>query len=292
MERIESTPIVRASPLLLALCAIVCGAVFSAACGGGDGSGGDLVGVKPGTGGGGGKDAGGGGGGGEKDAGSGDTPDGGEQAVTCTLTPPSDGCGLAPQCGCNANETCDITNVVNGAVSCVKAGTKSLGRACMVTSECLQGFTCQFGSCRPFCAKVGASCNSAGTGVCIAATDDQNVPMPNDLVCTLTCDPVSPEALCGTGNTCLWFPSLYAPAKVTDCSFPGDVVALAACTTDYDCVAGYACGKHPTKGLQCEKWCRIGAAYTADCPSGFTCKDVYGVDAPVLGGIKEGLCQN
>lgn len=263
------------------------------ACGSGNG-GGDLTNIQPGSGGGGGsKDSGTSSNNGGVDSGSGGgTQDGGQQAVTCTLTPPSDGCGLSPQCGCNANETCDITNPVNGAVSCVKAGTKSLGRACTVTGECLEGFTCQFGSCRPFCAKVGATCNTAGTGVCIAATDDKNVPLPNDLVCTLTCDPVSPEALCGTGNTCLWFPSLYAPAKVTDCSFPGDTANLAACTSDYDCGVAYACGAHPTKGQQCEKWCRIGAAFTADCAGGFTCKDVYGANAPVIAGVKEGLCQN
>ncbi len=269
--------------------------VMFGACGGTDG-GGQLTGVAPSRDPGGGGTAGTDGGtntsGKGKDAGNSNNVDGGEQGITCVLTPPSDGCGLSPQCGCNANETCDITIAVNGAVSCVKAGTKTLGRACMVTSECLQGFTCQFGSCRPFCAKVGASCTIAGTGVCIAATDASNVPMPNDRVCTLTCDPVSPDALCGAGNTCLWFPALYAPAKVTDCSFPGDVVALAACTTDYDCVAGYACGNHPTKGLQCEKWCRIGAAFAADCPGGFTCKDVYAANAPVIGGLKEGLCQN
>jgi len=212
---------------------------------------------------------------------------GGEAAATCNLTPPNDGCGLAPQCGCNANETCDITNTTSGAVGCVKAGTKSLGRACTATGECLEGLTCQFGSCRPYCAKVGVACTVAGTGVCIAATDENSVPLPNSTICTLNCDPVSPEALCGTGNTCLWFPSLYAPAKVTDCSFPGDNAPLAACSTDYDCGIGYACD--PTKS-KCEKWCRLGGGFPGDCTTG-SCKDVYGADAPTISGVKEGLCQ-
>jgi hypothetical protein len=258
-------------------------------CGSGDGSG-QLVGTNP-VQAPSGKDAGSSQQQGTADAGQGGGGDAG-QSMGCMGTPPSQVCGLAPQCGCPANQTCDVTNPANGAVSCVMAGTKALGRACMVTSECIQGYTCEFGTCRPYCAKLNADCKVAGTGVCIAATDDNSQPLPNMQVCTLQCDPVSPEALCGTGNTCLWFPSMYAPAKVTDCSFPGDVVALAACTTDYDCGAGYACGKHPTKGMQCEKWCRIGAAYTADCPGGFTCKDYYGADAPIVSGVKEGLCQN
>jgi hypothetical protein len=49
---------------------------------------------------------------------------------------------------------------------------------------------------------------------------------------------------------------------------------------------------HPKYGLECERWCRIGVA--GDCPttpSGLKCTDALGPIAPVIGGVKEGVCQ-
>jgi hypothetical protein len=97
--------------------------------------------------------------------------------------------------------------------------------------------------------------------------------------------------VCGT-NACLWFATYYAPAKVSDCNFPGDKDHLQACETSFDCKAGMACIDHPSAsiGKECERWCRLGVA--ADCPKGFTCKDVFGENAPVIDGVKEGVCQD
>ena len=223
-----------------------------------------------------------------------DSMDGGtavDANVPCITTPPSNNCGVFPQCGCKTNETCDVDGD-GGASSCVEAGALTLGRPCDVTSECEQGYTCEYSVCRPYCGKKqGDTCSIAGTGICVDVLDDNNQPIPHLLVCTVSCDPSAPTALCGAGNTCLWFASYYAPAQVTDCSFPGTVALGQSCTSDYDCVAGAACMNNPKKGYQCEQWCRLPAAtYPTDC-TGKTCTDILGANAPVINGVKEGTCE-
>ena len=64
------------------------------------------------------------------------TPD---AAPVCVTVPPNNKCGLAPQCGCAMNETCDVTNRTNGATSCVTAGLSTLGRPCVQTGDCVAG---------------------------------------------------------------------------------------------------------------------------------------------------------
>ncbi len=230
----------------------------------------------------------------------------------CKTVPPNNKCGLDPQCGCETNETCDVTNTTTGATSCMTAGGGTLGRNCKTTGDCLAGFTCQYGACRPYCTSEtdGASCTAPGTGICYTAIDDTtNKPIPNARVCTVGCDPKMPSAVCGN-NSCIWFADLYAPAHVSDCNYPGSSDVLTGCALDSmnpkgspnltACKPGNACGLHPTYGYECERWCRVGT--DADCadlknkptdPAGlFKCKDVYGAAGPVIGGVKEGLCQD
>ncbi len=243
-----------------------------------------------------------------------DAADGGSSGGgggTCKTAPPNNKCGLDPQCGCGTNETCDVTNTVTGATSCVTAGGGTLGRNCNTTGDCLAGFTCQYGACRPYCSSAtdGTKCSEAGTGICYTTMDDNNKPVPNGKVCTVDCDPRMPSAVCGK-NTCIWFADLYAPAHVSDCNYPGQTDVLFGCALDPNdpkggplltaCKPGNGCGLHPTYGYECERWCRVGT--DADCadlknkpsdPAGlFKCKDVYGANAPVIGGVKEGLCQD
>jgi hypothetical protein len=210
---------------------------------------------------------------------------------TCVTVAPNNRCGLEPQCGCGMNETCDITNVTTGATSCVTGGAATLGRPCAQTGDCVAGLTCLYGACRPYCATPRSKCGVSGTELCVEVLDDNDKPEPNHNVCTITCDPRAPQAVCGT-NACLWFATYYAPAKVSDCNFQGTVDHLKACTSDYDCKAGMACIDHPSAniGKECEKWCRIGVA--GDCPANFKCNDVFGANAPVINGVKEGICQD
>lgn len=211
----------------------------------------------------------------------------------CKTVAPNNRCGLVPQCGCGTNETCDVTNVTTGATSCVSGGGATLGRPCTQTGDCVAGLTCQFGACRPYCDTARSKCGVAGTELCVEVLGDDKKPIPNKNVCTITCDPREPKAVCGT-NACQWFASYYAPSKVTDCNFPGNIQPYAAeCFGDSDCTQGHACIKHPKYGFECERWCRIGVA--GDCPTtpaNLKCKDVLLADAPVINGQKLGLCQD
>ncbi len=197
-------------------------------------------------------------------------------------------CAVDPQCGCSMTETCDITTEATGATSCVTAGNATMGRPCGQTGDCVQGLTCRFGACRPYCTTPRSACNVAGTALCVEFVGDDNKPMPGNNVCTIKCDPRNPSAVCGT-NACLWFANYYKPEKITDCNFAGATEELDPCQGDSDCKPGLACMNHPKYGLECEKWCRLGVA--GDCPSNSNCVDTLGVDAPMIDGVKEGVCQ-
>ena len=212
--------------------------------------------------------------------------------ATCVSVAPNNRCGLDPQCGCGANETCDVTNETTGATSCVSGGGATLGRPCAQTGDCLAGLTCSYGACRPYCKTPRSKCAVSGTDLCVEVMGKDNKPITNKSVCTIQCDPRQPSAVCGS-NACEWLPTYYAPSKVTDCNFAGTVPVLGVCKSTGDCLPAHACITHPKYGLECEKWCRIGQA--GDCPTtpaGTTCKDTYGTDAPVIGGVKLGTCQD
>jgi hypothetical protein len=212
-----------------------------------------------------------------------------EAAPVCETVAPNNRCGLDPQCGCGPNETCDVTTVATGATSCVTGGGATLGRPCTQTGDCVAGLTCAYGACRPYCKTPRSKCGVAGTDLCVERLDANDKPLPNAAVCTITCDPRMPSAVCGTNN-CEWFPDYYSPSKVTDCNFAGTTVAFAKCEFTSDCLPGHACFKHPQFDLECEPWCTLGKTPT-ECKAGFTCKDAYGASAPVIGGAKLGLCQ-
>jgi hypothetical protein len=212
-------------------------------------------------------------------------------ATECAAVPPNNKCGLAPQCGCATNETCDVTNETTGATSCLTAGSATLGRPCAQTGDCLAGFTCAYGACRPYCTTPRTKCTVGGTDLCVEILGADDKPITNKAICTIQCDPRVPSAVCGT-NACQWFADYYAPNNmVSDCNYGGTKQALDACTQTSECLPGLTCNDHPKYGPECEKWCRIGQA-PSDCGNGFKCKDVFGANAPVIGGVKEGLCQD
>ena len=209
----------------------------------------------------------------------------------CQTAPPNNRCGLDLQCGCANNETCDVTNESSGATSCVTAGGATLGRPCNQTGDCLAGLTCMYGACRPYCKTPRSKCTVSGTDLCVEVLGANAKPVTNKTVCTITCDPRVPAGVCGT-NACHWFGTYYAPSKVSDCNFGGTLAALAVCKGTSDCQPGLACIVHPKYGLECERWCRIGVAGDCGTDPKFTCKDVFLGDAPVINGVKEGVCQD
>lgn len=203
---------------------------------------------------------------------------------SCKTTAPSNACGLAPQCGCGGNETCDVTNKSNGAVSCVAAGGGPLASLCTSTTQCAKGLTCAYGACRPTCETVGTACTGSGLGPCEQVYDPPGTAIPNAKVCSMTCDVRDPSAVCGS-NTCVWDPGAHA----SDCDSVGTKSMFDACTKYNECKAGLACVAHPIYGFECERWCRVGTS--GDCGIFETCKDVYGSDAPTSGTTKLGHCQ-
>lgn len=211
---------------------------------------------------------------------SGGTPDAG----SCVKVAPSNVCGLTPQCGCAANETCDVTNKSNGSVSCILAGGGPVGSLCTTSSQCAVGLTCAYGACRPYCATENTACTGAGLGMCGQYYDPPGTAVPNSKVCTITCDLRNPSAACGS-NTCIWDGSVNA----SDCDTAGTKGLYAACTKYNDCKQGMACVNHPIFGYECERWCRVGQ--NGDCGLFESCVDVYGAGAPVQGGAKLGHCQ-
>lgn len=205
-----------------------------------------------------------------------------DSSVACTTVAPSNACGLAPQCGCASNQTCDVTNNTTGAVSCVLAGGGTLGSYCTSSTQCAKGFTCGYNTCRPYCATANTACVGAGLGQCTQYYDPAGSPVTNSKVCTVACDLRNPSAACGSNN-CIFDTTINQP----DCDKSGTGALYDACTRYNDCAQGLSCIDHPFFGFECEKWCRIGQS---DC--GFLdCVDVYGAAAPSSGGFKLGHCQ-
>ncbi len=217
--------------------------------------------------------------------------DAGAETDSCETVPPNNKCGLDPQCGCLETETCDVSNHMTGATSCVTGGTATLGRPCQQTGDCMAGLGCIYGACRPYCKTPLTKCAVGGTDLCVTMPDDQGKPIPNMSFCTIACDPRTPSGVCGV-NSCHWFATLYAPNKISDCNFAGPRAELEQCSDHADCQPGLACIQHPKHGLECERWCRLGVAGDCGTNTAFKCKDVYGENAPVINGVKEGICQD
>lgn len=206
--------------------------------------------------------------------------------VGCAPESETNPCGLAAQCGCGENETCDLLDT-NGVAACVASGIVPQGRPCNDTKDCVQGLTCVYGACRPYCSVAGRSCTGKGTQLCVQGRKPGGEPIPNLAICTLGCDPRDPVPSCGS-NACRWITNYYDTA-VSDCNTPGPGAVGTACKDAGECQAGLTCGHHPTRGDECERWCRFGVP--SDCPAPSKCVDVFGSKAPVVLGVREGLCQ-
>ena len=224
------------------------------------------------------------------DASTGNDASTGSDSGTCATVPPNNLCGLVPQCGCGANQTCDVTNDTTGATSCITSGATARGAQCTGTGNCAQGLTCVFGACRPYCTTPNQACPGTGLGGCYSPEYAAGLTTPNRNVCAIDCDPRTPSAACGN-NSCLWF----AGSNGTDCRPGGTGLELDACSTLDGCAAGLICFSHPLFGPECERWCRLPASsYPNDCGAFTTCTDAYaaaGANAPFVGGVKLGLCQ-
>lgn len=169
----------------------------------------------------------------------------------CKTAPPSNVCGVSPQCGCGSNETCYVTDAT-GTVACIGAGSKPMGSSCKSTSECALGLTCELSACHAFCNQ--GSCTDPKTTSCVDLQDGNGGTVPNDSICRIKCSLDSPSTACGTGNC-----TPINNGAETDCIGAG---TSTTCSTSnpWSCQQGAVCLTDNT----CHKWCKVGTS----CPSG------------------------
>lgn len=198
---------------------------------------------------------------------------------TCQDAPPSNVCGVYPQCDCSGSQTCEVDQTaLNGSSSCVPAGNKPIGGACTATaSQCAAGLTCIWGQCHAYCGTDGAACTNPNTNACVNLTDSNTNPIPNLLICHNDCELADPNSCGGGGEGCIYF-----DVDKVDCYPVGTTTASCNATTSI-CPAGQVCLTDQTSYF-CLPWCRVGQN---DCKSG-TCNDLAG---PTVNGVTYGYCQ-
>jgi hypothetical protein len=199
--------------------------------------------------------------------------DPGTDASSCVKAPPSNACGVAPQCGCLSTETCDVTDNL-GNVACISAGTAGLGKGCTTTAGCALGLTCAGKVCRPYCpagTAKNAACGITGTDICFYAPDGSNNPIPNYHVCQISCDPLNPTSCDaapppGVIIGC----DIDTTTSTTDCIVEGTLKDTDATNCDATnlCAPGYVCAT-VSAANNCKKWCKVGD--NTPCGGGKTC---------------------
>jgi hypothetical protein len=109
-------------------------------------------------------------------------------------------------------------------------------------------------------------------------------------VCEPHCNPVAPQtadathAQCGPGQRCDLNPSFSG--GVTYCaSSAGTGTQGTACSTSYDCAAGYVCHHPPGSSLRCVQFCDVGV--TGSCPGALTCYTLNQFDRAQAIGVCE-----
>lgn len=199
----------------------------------------------------------------------------------CTKAPPSNVCGVDPQCGCNTG-TCEVDQMkLDGSSACVTAGSLGIGKACTATAnQCATGLTCIWGVCRPYCGSIGdgGKCNQPGTGVCRQLNDSNSKAIPNLVVCSTDCTLNDPNS-CGGKSGCVY----DGTNMVTDCYPVG--TSMTCTKTQTNCAPGYECVTTNMVNYTCNKWCKIGGN---DCGA-----KVCGGFQPkvIVNNVEYGVCQ-
>jgi hypothetical protein len=215
--------------------------------------------------------------------------DGMMQADTgnCTVVPPSNVCGLDPQCGCGSMGTCDVDfQKLDGTTKCVQTmGSGMIKSACKMTTDCSAGLTCVFGACRPYCATAGAACGITGTGNCQQVQNTSMMDIVNLKVCLIAC------AL-DDANSCGGLPSNMSDpvatcvptvSNTTDCETAGRSTTTCGGQVAPFCAPGYACVNSAT----CQKWCKVGGS--GQCVGAQTCGGF--TTRLIIGGVEYGSCR-
>jgi hypothetical protein len=197
----------------------------------------------------------------------------------CAKAPPSNVCGVYPQCDCGASQTCEVDQTkLDGSSSCVPAGSKGIGQSCTATAnQCATGLTCIWGQCHAYCGSEGTMCTQANTNGCINLTDNSQNKIPNLLICHNDCQLEDPNSCGGGGEGCLYF-----DVDNVDCYPVGTSTATCNATSSL-CPAGQVCLTDQTNYF-CLPWCRVGQN---DCKTG-TCNTLSTI---VVNNVTYGYCQ-
>jgi hypothetical protein len=183
----------------------------------------------------------------------------------CKVAPPSEVCGVSPQCGCPTGQTCDVLDSV-GTARCIAAGDAPMGHPCDTTGECAQGLTCIFNICHAFCNDPTTTCSQPGTGACAQITTTDGVPVPNLAICRVACAPHDPMSCGGTTSAGTGVCRVDDKGE-SECQFGGERKENETCTPEDDCGPGLICARSGSSGT-CKRWCRIGEN---DCGTGKRC---------------------
>jgi hypothetical protein len=197
----------------------------------------------------------------------------------CVRVAPNFLCGLAPQCGCGANQTCDVDYPTKstGETICVQSTANGgLASHCTQTANCAPGLSCWGGVCRPYCANEGVQCNTQGTGVCEQLHDANNAAIPNATVCSLHCRLDDPSTCGGSTEGCIWL-----GGNETDCADLYSYNTISCSAQKPWCAPGYECLQNNT----CAKWCQVGQGYCG----GMYCTP-FGSPF-IVQGVEYGVCQ-
>jgi hypothetical protein len=175
-----------------------------------------------------------------------------DSGPACVLTPPSNKCGIFPNCGC-AGTTCDFvldSGMTIEPTACTPSvGTATGGMPCTVTTDCAQGLTCVNGLCHEFCGSPGDPC----TGI---YSDCRNHNMTNAFnICGIRCNPTNATS-CNGGEGCVAV-AAGSSLVTSDCEPVGSKTLGHSCANALDCAPGLNCVT--TGSMSCKQWCTVGS---------------------------------
>ncbi|HEY1956801.1 MAG TPA: hypothetical protein VGH28_14375 [Polyangiaceae bacterium] len=198
----------------------------------------------------------------------------------CAKAPPSNVCGVYPQCGCAGQQTCEVDQTaLDGSSSCIGAGSGAIGSACTQTQgQCAPGLTCIWNECHAYCGTDGSQCNDPNTNYCVNLTDNNSNPIPNLLICHNDCQ-LQDASSCGGGSEgCIYF-----DVDKVDCYPVGPQTTCSAANPQ--CAPGQVCVFDGISSYMCSKWCRMNGS---DCGA-LTCSAF--ATPPTVNGVEYGYCQ-
>jgi hypothetical protein len=214
-----------------------------------------------------------------------------DAANVCPTMP----CDIHEQCGCPANQACDIdfTDLMGNA--CRVAGAGDENDTCPAVTTCAAGYVCVGNGTGDACEKWCDADDDcvAPKGKCVIQLSDGTMDIPGAVVCSSNCNPTAVV----TGGVCpaAWKCTLQsvvfqgADQDIVDCTPAGAGAIGAACADDNACVAGTVCidtTNDMVTNPTCTRICTPPG--TGTCPVGDVCT---GFNPPFnVGGTIYGVC--